>query len=243
MEGIALKIRGLAAWVPGLETQAEIGAWARGERTSLRTNPQDLIFNEGGGLPSLDFVPAMQRRRMTPLAKLAVALAHRLKEDLLPQAKLYFVSLAGESSRQLQVNTMVLQDNEILPATFSTSVFNTPPAMVSIILGLKNGYSALYPPAGDFSSAVRCAVAPLVAGTRPQVLLIYADARSPDEYQSLDGAQGLSWGFAALLETDTGRGSGVDFKSCVDSEAIVAAASSPQGLLCRLLEVSGSVLT
>ncbi len=237
MEGIALKVRGLAAWVPGLETQAEIGAWARREQSRLGTNPQDLIFNEGGGLPPLDFVPAMQRRRMTPLSRLAVALAHRLKEDLLPQAKLYFVSLTGESSRQLQVNTMVLQDNEILPATFSTSVFNTPPAMASIILGLKNGYAALYPPARDFSSALRCAVAPLVAGTRPQVLLIYADARSPDEYQSLDGAQSLSWGFAALLETDSSR------DSCVDSESIVAAACSPKDLLRHLLEGSHSLLT
>lgn len=158
---------------------------------------------DSAGLPDLSFVPAMQRRRMTALSKLATALIHGVKDEMSPDAKIYFVSLAGESSRQFQVNTMVLQDNEVLPATFATSVFNTPPAMASIILGLNNGYSALYPVPGDFSSAVQTVVASLMVGTNGQVLMVYGDVQSPEEYKELDGACATTWGYAALFEFAT----------------------------------------
>ena len=178
MEKVSIAVKALSAWRP----------------------------EDAAGLPDLPFVPAMQRRRMTALSKLTTALIHGVKDKLSPDAKIYFVSLAGEAARQLQVNTMVLQDNEMLPATFSTSVFNTPPAMASIALGLRNGYAALYPEPGDFSSAVQAVIASLVAGNSSQVLMVYGDVQSPKEYQGLEGACARTWGYAALLEPAAGGG-------------------------------------
>lgn len=204
MEKILVEAEALCVWVPGIEGRDELALWTQDKRLI----PSDV---DKASLPDLSFVPAMQRRRLTSLSKLAVALAHRLKGFLSPEAKIYFVSLTGESARQLQVNTMVLQENEVLPATFSTSVFNTPPAMVSILLGLKNGYAALYPEVKDFSSAVQTVLSPLLAGNLSQVLMIYGDVRSPEEYQVLEGACDTSWGFAVLLSS---QGDVAGFDSC-----------------------------
>lgn len=218
-----IHVKTLSAWVPGLEGRADYLAWAGGKR-------ELPAGSDRGSLPPLDFVPAMQRRRMTALSKLAAALIHGVRDDLSPQAKIYFVSQAGESGRQFQVNAMVLQDGEVMPAAFSTSVFNTPPAMASILLGLKNGYSALYPGKNKFSSAVQCSLAPLLAGNCSQIVLVYADVAALEEYASLDGAIDLSWGFAALLENRAG-GFPVDFRT-----ALAGAETSPRDLFCQLLE-------
>lgn len=231
MEKLQLRISGLNVWVPGLKSQKEFLSWARGEKIlSTETDKEEL--------PDLSFIPAMQRRRMTPLSKLTTALIHNLQSLILPEGKIYFVSLAGEAARQLQINTMVLQDEEILPATFSTSVFNTPPAMASIILSLKNGYSALYPSAKDFSSALQCVLAPLMAQTRSQVLFVYADAQSPEEYQSLDGACDVTWGFATLLEASF-EGD-LEGKTIDVSDLLCSTIKTPQDFLIQLLQTEVS---
>lgn len=204
MEKMQVAVEALCVWVPGIEGRDDLALWTKDKKSM----PPDV---DKASLPDLSFVPAMQRRRLTPLSKLAVALTHRLEESLSPEAKIYFVSLTGESARQLQVNSMVLQENEVLPAAFSTSVFNTPPAMASILLGLKNGYAALYPEIQDFSSAVQTVLAPLLAGNLSQVLMIYGDVRSPEEYQVLEGACDTSWGFAVLLSS---QGDVAGFDSC-----------------------------
>lgn len=222
MHGKEVYIRALSAWVPGLEGREEYVAWSGGKREL----PAE---SDRGSLPSLDFVPSMQRRRMTALSKLAVALIHGVQDDLTPLAKIYFVSQAGESGRQFQVNAMVLQDGEVSPAAFSTSVFNTPPAMASILLRLANGYSALYPGKGKFFSGIQCALAPLLAGNCSQILLVYADVAAPEEYASLDGAIEVSWGFAALLENQAG-GIPVDVSVVFDG-----ATASPKAVFHHLL--------
>lgn len=189
--GLDLCVRALSVWVSGIAEKGDLVLWMRGEKVGA---PDKVA------LPKLSFVPALQKRRMTSLSRLTTALIHSLQDKLEPNAKIYFVSLAGETERQFQVNSMVLQDEEVLPATFSTSVFNAPPAMASIALGLRNGYSALYPSPQEFFSAVQCVFSAVLGGNSSQVLMVYGDARAPDEYQALDGACDGTWGFAALLE-------------------------------------------
>lgn len=228
MEKIQVEVEAICAWVPGIEGRDDLALWTRDKKSIL--SDIDKV-----SLPDLSFVPAMQRRRLTPLSKLTTALTHRLKDSLSPEAKIYFVSLTGESGRQLQVNTMVLQDNEVLPATFSTSVFNTPPAMASILLGLKNGYAALYPQTQDFSSAVQTVVSPLLAGNLSQILMVYGDVQSPEEYQKLEGACDVSWGFAALLKSSTKDIDGLD---CNWNKI-----KTPQDFLFQLLQTKAPLLS
>lgn len=191
-----LCVETLSVWVPGITEKNDLLPWLMGKLE---------LISDKKALPNLSFIPAMQRRRMTSLSKLTTALIHSLQDKLCPNTKLYFVSLTGETERQLQINSMVLQDEEVLPATFSTSVFNTPPAMASIVLGLKNGYSALYPLPQNFFSAVQCVFSSVLCGNSSQVLMVYGDVQSPKEYQALEGACNETWGFATLLKLGQGR--------------------------------------
>ena len=226
-----LRVTALSAWVPGVTEKNDLLLWARGEK--------DVQFaDDKKSLPNHSFIPALQRRRMTPLSKLVAALIHSVQDKIHPDAKIYFISLAGESERQFQVNSMVLQDGEVLPATFSTSVFNTPPAMASIVLGLKNGYSALYPPSQGFFSAVQCVFSSILGGNNSQVLMVYGDAQAPEEYQALEGACSETWGFAALLECgqDSSMGS-INAQDFTDYSI-----KRPQDFLLKLYERNESLL-
>lgn len=80
MEKILVEAEALCVWVPGIEGRDELALWTQDKRLI----PSDA---DKASLPDLSFVPAMQRRRLTSLAKLAVALAHRLKGFLSPEAK------------------------------------------------------------------------------------------------------------------------------------------------------------
>jgi hypothetical protein len=78
-----------------------------------------------------------------------------------PNTPLLFVSFRGELNQQLKVNKILFEEGEVLPAAFSLSVFNTPPALSSMALGLQAGYAALYPAGNRFSVALLSAAAML----------------------------------------------------------------------------------
>jgi hypothetical protein len=81
---------------------------------------------------------------------------------------------------------MLIEDGEILPAAFSLSVFNTPPALASMALNLTAGYSAVYPGKNNFLDALLGAVALLKTVTLPAMLaLVYADEQPVEEYRRL----------------------------------------------------------
>ena len=80
---------------------------------------------------------------------------------------------------------MLIEDNDILPAAFSLSVFNAPAALVSIAFGLKGGYSAIYPGKNSFNMGIMLAEASL-QGEEPELIFIYADEEIPSEYNEMN---------------------------------------------------------
>jgi hypothetical protein len=77
---------------------------------------------------------------------------------------------------------MLIEENSLMPAAFSLSVFNAPAALASIALGLKGGYSALYPGNNSFSAALSAASASFLSGNQEELIFIYADEQAPPEY-------------------------------------------------------------
>jgi len=161
----------VSAWAPGLENTDDWDKWAHGGRN---------IASDGKG-PAIAFTDSMFRRRLSQISKMTIQVIH----DLLPvgeDTQIFFISFRGELSRQYQINMMLVEQKALMPAAFSLSVFNAPPALASIALGLKGGYSALYPGNNSFTSGLAAAEAAFLSGTQDELIFVYADEQAPPEY-------------------------------------------------------------
>lgn len=120
-------------------TTARASAWRQWARTGVLT-PDETP-------PACD-VPALLRRRLTPLGRLALgALA-----DLEPRKNepMIFASSWGDVSRSFTLMQTLVQDNEISPTHFSASVHNGIGAIASIWQGNTTAYKAIC--AQDFTT-------------------------------------------------------------------------------------------
>jgi hypothetical protein len=158
---------------------------------------------------------------------MTIEVAHRLLPPGAP-VRLFFLSFRGELSRQLSINRLLVEGGGIPPSAFSLSVFNTPPALAAIALGLTAGYSAIYPPEGDFSSALAAAAAPVLSGALQEIALVYADELVPEEYRPLFSGNPEPLAFAALL---SGKAGGVPFPSGEESSPEGFPRASPRNFL------------
>ena len=163
-----------SAWAPGVENSKEWEEWALGKRE----------ITSGPGSPDISFTDPMFRRRLSQISKMTIQVVH----DLLPVAedtKMIFLSFRGELSRQFNINEKLIEENNIMPAAFSLSVFNAPAALASIAFNLKGGYSAVYPGGNSFTAGLSLAEAAFLCGESEELIFIYADEEIPHEYKDI----------------------------------------------------------
>ena len=154
--------------------------------------------------PKLEWTEAIFRRRLSQLTKMTVQVVHDIFFDgtLDKNTKLVFVSFRGELEREFKVNKTLIQEESILPAAFSLSVFNAAIAQATIALGLKGGYTCVFPSGADFASGVLSAAAPVLAqGGDAKTVLVYADENVPDYYKEFLKGPNEPLAFAALLSS------------------------------------------
>jgi hypothetical protein len=169
----------ICAWAPGIENSGEWDEWAQGKREI-----SSGVKGQGTRVPEIAFTDSLFRRRLSQISRMTVQVVH----DLLPvkeDTKMFFVSFRGELTRQYQINKMLIEDKTLMPAAFSLSVFNAPAALASIALGLKGGYSALYPGNNSFAASLAAAQAAFLSGAQEELIFIYADEQAPPEYADL----------------------------------------------------------
>lgn len=181
------------AWAPGIDSREEWLQWKNGSRQ---------IQNEKTS-PKLEFADPLFKRRLSQITRMTIQTIHDVLEERpdCTASKIAFVSFRGELERQLSINKMLLKDNELLPAGFSLSVFNTPVAAASIVLHLKSGYSVIYPSKGNFKDALLCAASPVLCAEEQNILFVYADEKIPEEYSGLADESCLPFSFAAVLSS------------------------------------------
>ena len=153
--------------------------------------------------PKLEWTEAIFRRRLSQLTKMTVQVARDIFSDgtLDKKTKIVFLSFRGELEREFKVNKTLIQEESILPAAFSLSVFNAAIAQATIALGLKGGYSCVFPSGADFASGFLAAAAPVLAGTEENIVFIYADENVPDYYKEFLKGPNEPLAFAALLSS------------------------------------------
>lgn len=153
--------------------------------------------------PKLEFADPLFKRRLSQITRMTIQVVHDLLEKV-PEAKDYkqvFVSFRGEVEREFIINQGIIEESEILPAGFSLSVFNTPIAAASLSLGLKSGYSVIYPSRNNFFEGLAGAAAPVLAGSEEKVIFVYADEYVPDCYGEHQPENNEAFAFACVLSS------------------------------------------
>jgi len=130
-------------------------------------------------LSAIEHIPAMQRRRLSRLAKLALNSAMQTL-DTHDVDYIVWVSQYGDEAKTLNILADVLREQTPSPTQFSTSVHNAISGLYSILCQDATPATSL---AGSWNDGLIEAYAWLKA--RPevgQVLLVYYDEALPDIY-------------------------------------------------------------
>ncbi|CAP44724.1 beta-ketoacyl synthase chain length factor [Bordetella petrii] len=160
------------AWAPGLITDIHWREWA--------CSPYCPYPAETEELPSTHFLPAMQRRRLSPLARMVFGCAWPLAENLAPMP-VVFASRHGETTRSFRLLRDLAAGEPLSPTAFGLSVHNAILGQWSIVRKETEETIALAGDTDMLEHAVQEACMLLHAGS-PRVLLVVAEERPPPAY-------------------------------------------------------------
>lgn len=154
--------------------------------------------------PKLEWTEAIFRRRLSQLSKMTIQVVHDFFNAEIDRCtKIVFCSKRGEIAREFKINKSLIEDGEILPASFSLSTFNAPIALATISENLRGGYTAVYPSQGNFSDAILAAAAPILCGREKQIAFVYAEEFVPEVYEEILQENNSPLAFAALLSASS----------------------------------------
>lgn len=188
-------ISDVTAWAPGIgDDLQKWNEWKEGKISIEQTKES----------PKLEYTDPLFRRRLSQITKMTVHVVHNLleKTNVDKNTKIVFVSLRGEIEREFTINKSLIEDNMILPAAFSLSVFNTPVSSATLAFGLKGGYSVIFPSKNNFADAFKSAVAPVLAGTENQIIFVYADELVPECYGDKRPEENIPCAFSFLVSAE-----------------------------------------
>jgi hypothetical protein len=184
----ALYVSRFTAWAPGLDGPGDWREWALGNR--------EITESQDG--PTLDFAASLFRRRLSQISRMTIQVIRGLL-PLREGTKIVFFSFRGEIARQFRINKTLIKEETIMPAAFSLSVFNAPPALAAMALNLTAGYTALYPGSPEFYPGLLAAAAPVLCGAAEETVLAYADEFVPQEYGMLCPQENRALAFGLVL--------------------------------------------
>jgi len=224
---IRFAIKDWAACAPGLAASADWQAWAA-----------------AGGLPEgavdapLAEMPALQRRRLGPLGRMAAQAAWRCQREAggLP---VVLASRYGDAERALKLLKEFTFGDGMSPTDFTLSVHNAIGALYSIARGDAASYTGIAAGAASAGAGLVEAAALLADGAR-EVLLVCYDAPLPGEYAAFDPGARCAYAWAWRVAAVRPGESHFSLAWTADGEADdSASAALPFGLDAHRFVVSG----
>lgn len=184
-------IKGWQAWAPGVSSQDDWLAWCA----------QPRVLESTTETADVSFLPALQRRRLSPLARMAFHVGWPLAENM-PAQPLVFCSRHGETPRNLQLLTSLADQEDLSPTHFSLSVHNAVAGLWSIF---RNDTSEMTSIAGveDALEHALLEAQLLLAAGAPSVLVILAEDQQPDAY--LPWINDVPFAYALALQIVPGQ--------------------------------------
>ena len=167
---ITFNIAQWRAWAPGLASVDDWKQWSR----------DPALLPQSDEAPDVSFLPAMQRRRLGRMARMAFAVGWPLTEGL-ERVPLVFVSRHGETPRTFEILRDLAAEEPLSPTQFSLSVHNAVIGLWSILRGETSEMTALAA-AGDGLEYGAFEAAALLAEGAPAVLLVVTEEQPPQAY-------------------------------------------------------------
>ena len=183
---IEFSVIGWSAWAPGLPQPQDWLEWAAAD---------DAGAPAGEGAPALADVPAVMRRRIDRLGRMAIASADAC--DVSPareEIPLVFVSRHGDVAGSVELLRALGQSESLSPTAFSLSVHNAVAALYSIVRRRRGNYLALAAGADSVENAC-VEAAGLLADGAPEVLVVCYDGPLPEVYADFadEPAHSYAW--------------------------------------------------
>lgn len=213
-----------AAYADGLVTRVEWLAWACG--------PARLPAERVQQVPALSDMPAMMRRRVDRLGRLACQVAYWCQQ-VAGDAPLVFASRYGDAHRSLQLLGDLVQQQPLSPTGFALSVHNAVAALYSIARGDTRNAVVV---AGGRATATAALVeaAALIADGEPEVLVVCYEAPLPEHYAHFQDEQVCEFAWAWRVTGAHRGGEGIAVQVQLGEDAVEAAPSPltgwPEGL-------------
>lgn len=162
----------------------------------------NLEDNKDFSWPKLDFIPSMQRRRLSHFAKMALHVAYLVTENSNEQLPMVFSSRHGDSHKTSSMLDDLAHDSAISPTAFSLSVHNAVPGLFSIINNNKNAINAVAAGQDSLFMAIVDAYARIKSGQFDRVLVVHVDQDLPDLYKGFIDELQIPHAVAFILSID-----------------------------------------
>jgi len=190
---VNLGISRWAAWAPEQQAEEDWAAWAR--------SPQPLGTE---GVPDGRFLPAMLRRRCTPLSKIMLRVAFDCCEEARrADVRTVFASRHGSINESIALLECVVGRERVSPARFSHTVHNAQAGLFSIAAGNREPSSSLAARQETFGCAFLEALTHLEREPGRPVLLVVGDVPLAPRFAGLLEEPTAAYGVALLLEAGT----------------------------------------
>lgn len=216
---IEFSVTGWSAWAPGLTQTQDWLDWANAGAPAP----------SGEGTPALADVPAVMRRRIDRLGRMAISAADACdiaaNRDDLP---LVFVSRHGDVAGSVELLHALGQSEALSPTAFSLSVHNAVGALYSIVRKRRGNYLALAAGAASVENAC-VEAAGLLADGAAEVLLICYDGPLPEVYQCFaeEAATHFAWCWRIASAGQAGERLSLAWEASSDSAPDPAPARAP----------------
>ena len=182
-----------SAWAPEVATEAGWREWA--------ANPVTL---PGNGVPPLPEVPAIRRRRLSNLSRMALKVAFAcLEGEDGASVNSVFVSHHGEMSIMLELTDAVIVREPLSPKKFSHSVHNTTAGHFSIETANQLPSASVCGGQASFCYGFLEALAMTHRNPENPTLLVMADVPMPDIFAPYSRPPAFPYAFAVLLTNDS----------------------------------------
>jgi Beta-ketoacyl synthase, N-terminal domain len=189
---LAVRVRGWAAWAPGLEEPEAWRRWAK--------DPAPL---EREGVPDAKFLPAMLRRRCTPLTRIMLRAAYdACSEADRAEVRTVFASRHGSINESIELIECVARGLPLSPAKFSHTVHNAQAGLFSIASGNRRASASLAAQDDTHAHGWLEALAHLEREPARPLLLVTGDVPLAPTFAPLVSEPVCSYAVAWLLARD-----------------------------------------
>ncbi|AEG02530.1 beta-ketoacyl synthase chain length factor [Methylomonas methanica] len=177
-------LRHWCLWQSG-PTPATATVWPGGQTLPNQTGTADV-----------NFLPMLQRRRLSPLARAACAVAWHCRLNCGDMPAVFF-SCHGESQYYLEILSGLASDGSVSPSRFSLCVHNAIGGLHSLHSESLQAYVSLAGGSEGFFTPFPEAAGLLLE--TPQVLIVWYEQPLPAIYQAYLARSGQTWALAMVL--------------------------------------------